>query len=118
MTVATPSTVPAAGVRAPIQALPLDEAGFLADQRAWSPAVAEMLAVEAGLGELGRTHWLVIDYVRERYLRLGGPPPMRHLCRQLDLERAEVKRAFGSCRALWRIAGLPHPGEEALAYMD
>jgi hypothetical protein len=25
---------------------------------------------------------------------------------------------FSDCRSLWRIAGLPNPGEEAKAYMN
>jgi tRNA 2-thiouridine synthesizing protein E len=118
MTSANPQSVPPATAQAPFQVVVLDEAGFLADQRSWTPAVAETLATQAGLDELGRMHWLIIDFIRDRYLRLGGPPPMRHLCRRLGIERAEVKQAFGSCRVLWRVAGLPHPGEETLAYMD
>jgi dissimilatory sulfite reductase related protein len=122
MTVGNPYAGPATRTHAPVdaslRALPLDEAGFLADHSSWSPSVAEVLAAQAGIDGLGRTHWLMIDFIRDRYFRLGGPPSMRQLCRRLGFERDEVKRAFGSCRDLWRIAGLPHPGEEALAHMD
>jgi tRNA 2-thiouridine synthesizing protein E len=42
---------------------------------------------------------------------------MRNLCRKLGVSRDAVKASFGGCRELWQIAGLPHPGEDALAYM-
>jgi tRNA 2-thiouridine synthesizing protein E len=29
-----------------------------------------------------------------------------------------VKQLFGGCLSLWRVAGLPDPGEEARAYLD
>jgi tRNA 2-thiouridine synthesizing protein E len=101
-----------------LQGLPLDDAGFLVDQRHWSPAVAEALAMQAGLAGLDQMHWRIIDFVRDRYLRFGAMPPMRHVCRKLGIGRNEVKQVFGTCRSLWQIAGLPNPGDEALSYMD
>jgi tRNA 2-thiouridine synthesizing protein E len=98
--------------------LPLDEAGFLADPHCWDRELAQVLAHAAGLGTLDATQWEIIEFVRDRYFRLGAMPPMRQLCRRFGLEREAVKAAFGGCRSLWRIAGLPHPGAEALAYMD
>lgn len=98
--------------------LPLDDAGFLIDQQQWSPAVAEALALQAGIAGLDSTHWRIIEFVRDRYLRIGALPPMRNLCRKLGIRRNDVKQAFGTCRILWQIAGLPNPGDEALAYMD
>jgi tRNA 2-thiouridine synthesizing protein E len=99
------------------QRLPLDEAGFLADRKLWNPDMAQQLASQAGLGQLNQTQWLIIDFVRDRYFRLGALPPMRNLCRKLGVSREAVKASFGGCRELWQIAGLPNPGEEALAYM-
>ncbi|MCB0058823.1 MAG: TusE/DsrC/DsvC family sulfur relay protein [Gammaproteobacteria bacterium] len=97
--------------------LPLDEAGFLLDRRVWNPEIAQQLATRAGLGQLNHTQWMIIDFVRDKYFRLGALPPMRNLCRKLGVSRDAVKASFGGCRELWQIAGLPHPGEEALAYM-
>ena len=99
-------------------ALPLDEAGFLADRRLWNRALAQQLADHNGLGNLGPSQWMIIDFVRDRYFRLGALPPMRNLCRKLGVDRDAVKGSFGSCRQLWQIAGLPNPGEEALSYME
>lgn len=99
------------------QQLPLDEDGFLLDRKLWNPGIAQQLASRAGLGRLNHTQWMIIDFVRDRYFRLGALPPMRNLCRKLGVSRDAVKASFGGCRELWQIAGLPHPGEEALAYM-
>lgn len=113
MSLAVATRADAAGVNS----LPLDEDGFLVNRRAWSRGVAQELALASGLGQLGDTQWLVIDFIRDKYFRLGAMPPMRNMCRKLGMERETVKRDFGSCRNLWQIAGLPNPGPEALSYM-
>jgi TusE/DsrC/DsvC family sulfur relay protein len=99
-------------------ALPLDEDGFLVDQRIWNRQIAEQLAIHLEVGSLNATHWLIVDFMRDRYYRLGALPPMRNLCRKVGVDRAAVKQAFGSCRNAWTIAGLPNPGSEALSYMS
>ena len=101
-----------------VSSLPLDEDGFLLDHRLWNRQLAQQLAGQQGLGQLGETHWLMIDFARDRYFRLGAMPPMRNMCRRVGVDRDAVKKAFGSCRNLWQIAGLPYPGGEALSYMD
>jgi len=97
--------------------LPLDEEGFLLDHSLWNRALAQRLADSQGLGALNPTQWMLIDFVRDKYFRLGALPPMRHVCRKLGVEREAVKKSFGGCRQLWQVAGLPNPGEEAISYM-
>lgn len=99
-------------------AILFDDEGFLLDRTLWNRALAQQLADRSGIGQLGSTHWMIIDFVRDRYFRLGAMPPMRNMCRRLGVDRDAVKKAFGSCRDVWQIAGLPNPGGEALAYMD
>jgi tRNA 2-thiouridine synthesizing protein E len=96
----------------------LDEEGFLIEHRLWNRVLAQELADRAGVGRLGATHWMIIDFARDRYFRLGAMPPMRNMCRHLGVDRDAVKKAFGSCRDVWQIAGLPNPGGEALTYTD
>ena len=98
-------------------ALVLDEDGFLLDPRSWSEQTAQLLAELRGVGRLGPAHWAVVRFVRDRYLRLGAIPPMRRICRSSALSRRDIKGMFGNCLEVWRIAGLPNPGEEAKAYM-
>jgi tRNA 2-thiouridine synthesizing protein E len=96
----------------------LDEEGFMADPHEWSSDVAERLARQAGLERLTEDHWRVIGHVRNHYLNNGTLPVMRLICEEVDLEPHCVNRLFGTdVKALWRIAGLPNPGEEAKTYM-
>ncbi len=93
-----------------------DEDGFLADASVWTENLAAQVAELDGLGPLTDSHWKVIRHIRERYFRVGGLPTMRLVCRATGLAKADIHRLFGGCRAIWRIAGLPNPGEEAKAY--
>ena len=97
--------------------LQFDEDGFLIDPDSWSEVTSELIAEMDGIGPLGERHWAVIRFVRDRYLRLGAIPPMRSICRSAELDKQAVKGLFGGCLQVWRIAGLPNPGEEARAYM-
>ncbi|MBI3156951.1 MAG: TusE/DsrC/DsvC family sulfur relay protein [Burkholderiales bacterium] len=94
-----------------------DDDGFLLEPESWSRTLAQQLAAQAGVGRLGAQHWTVIDLVRSRYLALGALPVMRLVCRAAGLDPRQGQALFSSCATLWRIAGLPHPGGEALAYM-
>jgi dissimilatory sulfite reductase related protein len=95
-----------------------DSDGFLVESDAWTRALAESLAREDGIDSLGATHWKVIDLVRDRFHALGALPVMRLVCRAAGLDPHHAHDLFSSCRSLWRIAGLPNPGEEAKAYMN
>jgi tRNA 2-thiouridine synthesizing protein E len=95
-----------------------DEDGFLIDPHLWTRELAQHIAEEEAVGALGDAHWRIIEHIRERYFRLGGMPPVRRICREVGFGRDAVKGLFGGCRKLWRISGLPHPGEEAKTYMD
>jgi dissimilatory sulfite reductase related protein len=69
-----------------------------------------------GVAPLTDTHWKVIHHIRERFFRVGGVPAMRLVCRATGLSKPHLQHLFGGCRTIWRIAGLPNPGEEAKAY--
>ena len=104
--------------RSPLIPFELDGEGFLLDKDAWSEQTASLIADIRGVGPLTGKHWSVIHFVRERYTRLGAVAPIRSICRSNALSREEVKVLFGSCLDVWRIAGLPDPGEEAKSYMS
>jgi len=95
-----------------------DGAGFLGDGARWTPALAAQIAADEGVPALSPKHWEVIDLVRERYFSVGALPVMRLICRAAGIEPGRAHHLFPSCRSLWRIAGLPDPGEEARAYMN
>jgi tRNA 2-thiouridine synthesizing protein E len=95
-----------------------DDDGFLVETGNWTPHLAEELAQEAGIDGLTARHWKVIRFVRERYFSVGALPVMRLVCRAAGLDPHKAHDLFRSCRSLWRIAGLPNPGEEAKTYMN
>jgi len=94
-----------------------DEDGFLVDFTQWNEALAQRIARREGIAHLDEPHWRLVRHVRERFLALGGLPSLRRVCRATGLSREEVHDLFGGCLPVWRIAGLPNPGEEAKAYM-
>jgi len=100
----------------PFRSAHFDEDGFLIDVASWNDDLAEQIAELDGLAALTDRHWRVIQHIRDRYFRVGGLPAMRLVCRATSLSKAEINQLFGSCREIWRIAGLPNPGEEAKAY--
>jgi TusE/DsrC/DsvC family sulfur relay protein len=98
--------------------LPVDEEGFLIEPALWNPGMARVMADIDGVAPLGPDHWAIIYYLREHRMTYGAIPPVSQICRTHGMERDAVRRLFGSCRQAWRIAGLPHPGDEALSYMS
>jgi len=95
----------------------IDKQGYLIDPSDWSRSFTQGRAREAGI-ELHARHWRLIETIREKYLSLGALTPLRSICKAVGFDKHELKQQFGSCLNLWKIAGLPDPGEEARAYMN
>jgi tRNA 2-thiouridine synthesizing protein E len=95
-----------------------DADGFLVDPDEWTAPLAEYIALLEGLDGLSARHWQVIGIVRDRFHAVGGPPVMRLICRAAGVDPSSAHDLFSSCRSLWRIAGLPNPGAEAMSYMN
>lgn len=111
------SSSPLATTDASILSL-FDEDDFIINPENWTEALAKQLAFNADIGELSASHWDIIHFLRDKYLRLGAIPPMSRVCRELKQDRDAVRTLFGGCLQLWQIAGLPYPGEEAKSYMN
>jgi TusE/DsrC/DsvC family sulfur relay protein len=95
-----------------------DADGFLADPDRWTPDMAQRIAWMDGIRELTDKHWEVIAHVRKHFFGHGTLPVMRLVCRAAGLDRHKAHKLFGDCKGLWRVAGLPNPGEEAKSYMN
>ncbi|MFT5502906.1 MAG: TusE/DsrC/DsvC family sulfur relay protein [Gammaproteobacteria bacterium] len=95
----------------------LDEDGFLVDWRNWDKDFSQRRADLMQIN-LDDRHWKLINFIRDRFTRLGAIPPMRRVCRSSEINRQELKQQFGSCLNVWKLAGLPNPGEEAKTYMN
>ena len=94
----------------------LDAEGFLIDPHDWEPSFSELRAAEMKM-LLTEKHWQLIELIRYKYLALGVLPTMRSVCKKTGFEKHQLKEQFGSCLFLWKLAGLPDPGEEAKTYM-
>ena len=94
-----------------------DADGFLLDFELWSEDLGREIAAQHGVAPLTEKHLRVIRYIRDRFQELDAQPSMRRVCRATDIPKAQVYALFGGCLAIWRIAGLPNPGEEAKAYL-
>lgn len=95
----------------------LDPEGYLVDLTAWSPAVAEALAVEEGR-ELTAAHWEVIEVLRDFHARFETSPAMRPLVKAVAQALGSDKgnslylmRLFPESppKVAARLAGLPKP---------
>jgi len=59
----------------------VDAEGFLTDPMQWDEELAEQIARDAGIPELTERHWLVVRFMRDRYLQTGNAPSIRSLGR-------------------------------------
>jgi dissimilatory sulfite reductase related protein len=91
--------------------LEVDREGFLADASAWDEAVAEQIAREAGIPILTDRHWLVVRFMRERYLATGTAPTIRSLGKESGVPVKELYALFpkGPAKLAAKIGGIPKP---------
>ena len=89
----------------------LDSEGFLTDAEQWNERVAEQLARESGIDELTPRHWLVVRFMRERFLATGSAPSIRALGKESGVPVKELYELFpkGPAKLAARIGGIPKP---------
>jgi tRNA 2-thiouridine synthesizing protein E len=89
----------------------VDGEGFLTDPAEWDEALAEELAHDAGIDELTDRHWLVIRFMRERYLATGAAPSIRSLGKESGVPVRELYELFpkGPAKLAAKIGGIPKP---------
>ncbi|MEE8414987.1 MAG: TusE/DsrC/DsvC family sulfur relay protein [Desulfobacterales bacterium] len=98
--------------------LEFDESGLLKEPDVWNEEVAQMIADQDEIGTLTEDHWKMIQGIRRYYHKYGVPPMEGRLCMVRGMDEISVHSLFKNCLMVWRIAGLPDPGEEAKAYMN
>lgn len=95
-----------------------DESGFLRDPDRWNESLAREMARADGFVDLDPTQLAILHSLREAWARHHGLPALCHISHRHGLRPQELEALFHhSDREAWRLAGLPHPGDEALAYM-
>ena len=90
--------------------LELDDEGYLTQPEQWTRAVGEEIAKSMGIAMTDR-HWVVCDFMRERYLTTGSAPSMRSLGKESGVSIKELYQLFpkGPAKLASRIAGIPKP---------
>ena len=89
----------------------LNAEGFLTDPNEWDAELAEELARGVGIPELTDRHWLVIRFMRDRYLATGTAPSIRSLGKESGVPVKELYELFpkGPAKLAAKIGGIPKP---------
>ena len=85
--------------------------GFLTDPEQWNEQIAQGIAAENGVPELTDRHWLVVTFMRERYLATGTAPSIRSLGKESGVPVKELYQLFpkGPAKLAAKIGGIPKP---------
>ncbi|HEU5065009.1 MAG TPA: TusE/DsrC/DsvC family sulfur relay protein [Gaiellaceae bacterium] len=88
-----------------------DPEGFLTDPQQWNEQLAEQIALENGIPELTDRHWLIVRFMRERYLATGTAPSIRSLGKESGVPIKELYQLFpkGPAKLAAKIGGIPKP---------
>ena len=89
----------------------VDAEGFLTDPAQWNDQIAEAIAAENGIPELTDRHWLVVRFMRDRFLQTGTAPSIRSLGKESAVPIKELYQLFpkGPAKLAAKIGGIPKP---------
>jgi tRNA 2-thiouridine synthesizing protein E len=89
----------------------VDAEGFLVDAEQWNERIAEEVARENGVEELTERHWLVVRFMRDRWLETGNAPSIRALGKESGVPVKELYELFpkGPAKLAAKIGGIPKP---------
>jgi TusE/DsrC/DsvC family sulfur relay protein len=89
----------------------VDPEGFLTDPAQWTEEIAGAIAAQNGVPELTDRHWLVVRFMRERYLTTGTAPSIRSLGKESGVPIKELYALFpkGPAKLAAKIGGIPKP---------
>ncbi|MDI6816115.1 MAG: TusE/DsrC/DsvC family sulfur relay protein [Actinomycetota bacterium] len=95
----------------------LDEEGYLIDYHQWDEAIAHALAEKEGVGELTPDRMEIIKFMRTYYEKYNYYPILRHVCKNVHQEKECINEEFIDPLKAVKIAGLPQPTGEVVAYL-
>ena len=89
----------------------LDAEGFMTNAEQWNEQIARAIASQNGIPELSDRHWLVVRFMRERYLATGSAPSIRSLGKESGVPVKELYQLFpkGPAKLAAKIGGIPKP---------
>ena len=89
----------------------VDAEGFLVEPEQWNEEIATAIARDNGVPELTDRHWLVVRFMRDRYLTTGTAPSIRRLGKESGVPVKELYELFpkGPAKLAAKIGGIPKP---------
>ena len=89
----------------------VDAEGFMTDPEQWNEQIAQAIAAESGIPELTDRHWLVVRFMRDRYLETGNAPSIRSLGKESGVPVKELYQLFpkGPAKLAAKIGGIQKP---------
>ena len=89
----------------------VDGEGFLTRSDQWNEQIAVEVARDNGIAELTPRHWLVVNFMRGRYLATGSAPSVRSLGKESGVPVKELYQLFpkGPAKLAAKIGGIPKP---------
>jgi TusE/DsrC/DsvC family sulfur relay protein len=89
----------------------VDAEGFLTNPEQWNEQIAEAIAAGNGIPELSDRHWLVVRFMRDRFLQTGNAPSIRSLGKESGVPVKELYQLFpkGPAKLAAKIGGIPKP---------
>jgi dissimilatory sulfite reductase related protein len=93
------------------EAFDVDAEGFLTNPQQWNEHIAETIAAQNGIAELTARHWLVVRFMRDRFLQTGNAPSIRSLGKESGVPIKELYQLFpkGPAKLAAKIGGIPKP---------
>ncbi len=89
----------------------VDPEGFLTHPEQWNVQIAASIARDNGIAELTPRHWLVVNFMRDRFLATGTAPSIRSLGKESGVPVKELYQLFpkGPAKLAAKIGGIPKP---------
>ena len=89
----------------------VDAEGFMTNPEQWNEQIAQAIATANDVSELTERHWLVVKFMRERYLATGTAPSIRSLGKESGVPNKELYQLFpkGPAKLAAKIGGIPKP---------
>jgi tRNA 2-thiouridine synthesizing protein E len=89
----------------------VDAEGFLQNHQEWTKEIAAEIAANTGIEELTDRHWMVIEFMRTRWLDTGSAPSIRTLGKESGVPIKELYQLFpkGPAKLAAKVGGIPKP---------
>ena len=89
----------------------VDAEGFMTNAEQWNEQIAQAIAAEHGIPALTERHWLVVRFMRDRFLATGAAPSIRALGKESGVPVKELYELFpkGPAKLAAKIGGIPKP---------